>query len=150
VLTYRITTEKWAGQLAASGRAARWNGNGRFMIYSASTRALACLENLVHRRSIGRDDIFKVSVIGIPASLRIDEIKREDLPADWSAYLNYSYCQQLGDKWLDAGSSGILRVPSSIIPEEYNYLLNPAHPAFASISVKAVEDFAFDHRLVGR
>jgi len=57
---YRITLEKWAKNLTASGRAARWNSNGFYILYTASTRALACLENVVYRHCIGKDDIFKV------------------------------------------------------------------------------------------
>jgi RES domain-containing protein len=71
MIVYRITLEKWARNLAASGRAARWNSNGRFMLYTASTRALAYLENVVHRHGMGKDDFFKVMVINIPDDLAI-------------------------------------------------------------------------------
>ena len=71
MITYRIILEKRAGHLTASGRAARWNSNGHFMLYTASTRALACLENMVHRRSIGQDELFRVTMIEIPDDLKI-------------------------------------------------------------------------------
>jgi RES domain-containing protein len=148
MFVYRITLKKWANSLTASGRAARWNSNGRFMLYSASTRALACLENVVHRRSIGKDDFFKVMVISIPDELTIAEIKRQDLPQDWSEYINYANCQVLGDSWLNSANTAILKVPSAIIPEESNYLLNPLHFDFRKVSIHATENFAFDERLV--
>lgn len=59
------------GTACSSGRAGRWNSNGHFMLYTASTRALACLENIVHRRSIGRDELFKITLIEIPDDLKI-------------------------------------------------------------------------------
>jgi RES domain-containing protein len=148
MITYRITLEKWAGHLTASGRAARWNSNGQFMIYTASTRALACLENMVHRRGIGLDDSFRVTLIEIPDDLKIKKITRLKLPANWQDYINYAVCQAIGDAWLKDNDLPILQVPSAIITEEYNYLLNPRHADFARINLYSVEKFTFDERLL--
>ncbi|MCO5287033.1 MAG: RES family NAD+ phosphorylase [Chitinophagaceae bacterium] len=148
MITYRITLEKWAGRLTASGRAARWNSNGHFMLYAASTRALACLENMVHRRSIGRDELFRVTLIEIPDDLKIKKITKRKLPADWQEYINYAACQAIGDAWIKAGETAVLQVPSAIITDEYNYLMNPQHPDFTRIKVYGVEKFTFDERLM--
>ncbi|SDZ74579.1 RES domain-containing protein [Arachidicoccus rhizosphaerae] len=147
MITYRITLKKWAGKLSASGRAARWNSNGQFLVYTASTRALACLENMVHRRSIGLDELFRVTLIEIPDDIKIKKISKGKLPPDWGGYLNYTACQAIGDKWLRENKTPILQVPSAIISEEYNYLLNPGHPDFARIKVHSIEKFNFDSRL---
>ncbi len=148
MIAYRITLAKWAGQLTASGRAARWNSNGHFMTYAASTRALACLENMVHRRSIGADDLFRVTLIEIPDELKIKKIDKKGLPDNWQEYTNYAFCQVIGDTWLKGKATAVLRVPSAIIPEEYNYLINPQHPDFGRIKVHATESFGFDERLL--
>ncbi|HJU45526.1 MAG TPA: RES family NAD+ phosphorylase [Chitinophagaceae bacterium] len=144
---YRITTAKWAGKLAGSGRAARWNSNGLFMIYTAGTRALACLENLAHRKAIGPNETFKITLINIPDNIRIEKIVPHKLPGDWKEYIKYNICQAIGDEWIHQLSSAVLRVPSAIIPEEYNYLINPAHPDFSKISISELENFIFDERL---
>lgn len=148
MITYRITLTKWAGHLTASGRAARWNSNGHFMLYTASTRALACLENMVHRRSIGADDLFRVTLIEIPDDLKVEKIDKEKLPDNWQEYINYASCQALGDAWLKENETAVLQVPSAIITEEYNYLINPQHPDFARIKVHFTEKFTFDERLL--
>jgi len=148
MIVYRITLAKWAGSLTASGRAARWNSNGHFMLYTAGTRALACLENMVHRRSIGTDDLFRVTLIEIPDDLKIKKIDKGKLPVNWQEYINYPSCQAIGDKWLKENSTTVLRVPSAIIMEEYNYLLNPQHPDFSRIKVHSTEKFTFDERLL--
>jgi RES domain-containing protein len=148
MIVYRITLEKWAKSLIASGRAARWNSNGHFMVYTASSRALACLENVVHRHSFGKDDLFKVMVIVIPDDLAIAEIKKGELPKNWSEYTNYASCQALGDSWLNNNDTPVLRIPSSIIPQEFNYLINPQHPDFRKIAIHGIENFSFDERLV--
>ncbi|MEZ0541170.1 RES family NAD+ phosphorylase [Fibrella arboris] len=144
---YRITLAKWANSLVASGRAARWNSADRFVIYTASSRALACLENVVHRTGRGLQADFRTICINVPDTLPIQAIELGTLPPNWDDYEQYSYCQQQGDAWLVARQSAILRVPSAIVPAEYNYLLNPQHPDFAFIEIKAVEPFRFDSRL---
>ena len=144
---YRITLAKWSGQLVASGGAARWNSKGKFVIYAAATRALACLENVVHRSGEGLNGLFKTMIIEIPDALLTQEINVGDLPKNWAAYENYHLSQQIGNQWLDAQESPFLRVPSAIIADEFNFLINPQHPDFKQIALKRVEDFAFDSRL---
>jgi RES domain-containing protein len=61
--------------------------------------------------------------------------------------LNHPKLTQLGDAWLNSLENAILRVPSAIIPQEYNYLLNPSHPDFSHIRINVPETFEFDDRL---
>ncbi len=118
------------------------------MIYTASTRALACLENLVHRSGEGLNRIFKTVEIDIPGSLTIQNVLRTQLKDDWTKRENYFQTRTIGDEWLKEKKSPILRIPSAIIPEEHNYLINPEHPDFQKISIKRISDFLFDNRLV--
>ena len=146
MIVYRITTDKWCRNLQASGNSARWNSRGSFMIYAAGSRALACLENIVHRSGEMSCKIYKVMLIEIPASLEIQEIKKSSLHKDWKSLTNYSYCQQKGNQWLKEGTTCILKVPSVIIDEEFNYLINPQHNQFKKIKLADVEEFSFDAR----
>lgn len=144
---YRIALAKWADKLTGSGRAARWNSANRFVIYTASSRALACLENVVHRSGRGLQAEFRTMVIDIPDSLPVAEIRVETLPDDWAAFEKYHSCQQHGDAWISTGQTAVLRVPSAIIPLEFNYLLNPQHPDFRLIGIRQTEPFTFDSRI---
>lgn len=144
---YRITLAKWADSLVASGRAARWNSADRFVIYTASSRALACLENVVHRTGRGLQADFRAICIDVPDSLPIASIDIDKLPKNWADFEQYGRCQQLGDAWLNARQSAVLRIPSAIVPAEFNYLLNPQHPDFLQISITRVEPFRFDNRI---
>ena len=96
-MVYRITVAKYAGRLAASGSPARWNSRDVNVIYTAATRALACLENIVHRNSIGVDAIFRTMLINIPDHLHIETINKADLPTAWRRYENMTTTQQIGD-----------------------------------------------------
>lgn len=144
---YRITLKKWSRKLYASGNAARWNSKGNEIIYTAASRALASLENIVHRSGEGLDENFKVMVINIPAEIKIEVINLADLPSHWWEADQYRECRNIGDRLLDAGKSAILKVPSAIILHEHNYLINPKHAQFKKIKLKQTEEFKFDPRI---
>lgn len=147
MVVYRITKAVYADRLIASGGAARWNSRNEFVIYTAATRALACLENVVHRSGEGLLENFRVMVIDVPDTLTVDTLPPDTLPANWFDFEQYGACQQIGGEWLRSGRSAVLRVPSAIIANEYNYLLNPAHPDFSRIVLLRTEPFAFDPRI---
>ncbi|CAN5802687.1 RES family NAD+ phosphorylase [soil metagenome] len=146
MIVFRITTEKWSKALSASGYAARWSSRGHFAIYTAESRSLACLENLVHRSGEGNNALYKVMVIDIPNAIASETINVDTLKKNWHVFDNYSYCQNIGNKWLDEMKTAILKVPSVIIQKEHNYLINPNHPDFAKIKLLSTEDFDFDQR----
>ncbi|QJW90061.1 RES family NAD+ phosphorylase [Spirosoma taeanense] len=147
MLVYRIAKTIYTDRLVASGGAARWNSRGQFVIYTAASRALACLENVVHRSGEGLLDGFRVMLIDIPDDLAVDAVSVEALPADWFDFQQYGFCQQIGGEWLRSGRSAVLQVPSAIITHEWNYLLNPSHPDFARIRLRQTEPFTFDPRI---
>ncbi len=147
MLVYRITKAIYADRLVASGGAARWNSRGQYVIYTAASRALACLENVVHRSGEGFIDLFRVMVIDIPDDLPIERIAREALVSDWVDFQQYDSCQQLGNNWLRRGQAPVLCVPSATITNELNYLLNPAHPQSSQIKLIGTEPFTFDFRI---
>jgi RES domain-containing protein len=146
MIVYRITLSKFSDKLYSSGMPARWNSAGTFMIYSASSRALACLENLAHRRGEGLDASFKTLLIDIPDNLIIEDFPIKKLPKNWRTFKGQLHTKFAGDGWCKARNSAILKVPSAIIPEENNFLMNPNHPEFESIRITSVEDFQFDSR----
>jgi len=147
MVVYRIATHKRAQSLTASGRAARWNPNEVDMIYTASSRSLACLENVVHRTQLGLNALFSVMIIDVPDTLHVEKIKLTDLPVDWKTLESYPITQQIGAQWIKSKSGPILEVPSAIITGEVNYLINPKHPDFELIKLIRVEPFVFDTRI---
>ena len=146
MIVYRITTAEWSTKLTASGNPARWSSRGNFMIYTAESRALACLENLVHRSGVGSNALYRVMIIEVPDILKVEDADAKKLRKDWYSMNNYPYCQAIGDKWLQGTSTAILKIPSVIIKQEFNYLLNPNHPDFKKIKLTIVEHFDFDQR----
>jgi len=147
MLVYRITISKFARSLKGSGFPARWNPVGSYMLYTASSASLACLENLVHRSGEELKNDFKIVCIEIPNALKIETIPIRNLPKNWELFKNYNFTQKQGDEWLKKSKSAILKIPSAIIANEVNFLINPAHRDAKKIKIKSIESFKFDPRL---
>lgn len=122
----------------------RWMPQGFRVVYTAESLALASLEVFVHTQS---NQIPLVAIrVNLPNDLSIEKVKVEDLPADWQQVSAYSQLQTVGTQWLLAGITPVLKVPSSIIPVEYNYLLNPVHPEL-KYTLEPPMEFRFDDRM---
>lgn len=146
MIVYRIAKEEYSTLLKASGYAARWNHKGSFVIYAAESRSLACLENLVHRSGEGNNALYKVILIQVPDNLKIHRIEEGNLKQGWQSIENYKYCQDIGADWFSSGSTAVLKVPSVLIKNEFNFVFNVNHHDFKKIKLTGTEDFIFDPR----
>ena len=91
---------------------------------------------------------FVMMVLELPESLPLTTLTRADLPSDWKLESSYQLTQPLGAAWYEAGETLLLKVPSAVVPEEFNYVLNARHPDFAKVQIKVREPFRYDHRFV--
>jgi len=146
---YKIAREIYADKLVASGRAHRWNLDDQFVIYTGSTRSLSTLELIVNQNSVSSAIRYKVMVISIADEDRLfTHILQKDLPKSWRSIDAYPELQQIGSDWYKNKLSLILKVPSAVMPVEYNYIINTTHPDFAAhISLIRTEDYFWDERL---
>lgn len=147
MLTYRIGHKDYATSLTASGKDGRWNTGGRKVIYTASSFALAFAENMYYRRGAGFNDDYKTVLIHVPDSLEILTLAESKLLAAWRDLKNYPQSQGLGNKWYDEMRYPVFKVPSAIIPQEYNFILNTFHSDFSKISIVEVGSFLPDDRI---
>jgi RES domain-containing protein len=127
----------------------RWNKKGTAVVYTASSIALATLETLAHLGdNIAIRNTFVVRVTVPAAVWKVREyVDPADLPATWLAEPPGSASIDFGDDWINAGSTALLLVPSVIVPEEFNVLINPAHFFAAKISATVERQFIYDPRL---
>lgn len=132
-----------------AGRAGgRWNSPGIPVVYTSSTLSLAVLELLVHTDPDlvpGDLDAFEIEV---PGSLVPHVLEAGRLPSGWRNIPSHPACRAIGDEWVGRRSHPLLAVPSAVIPEELNYLINPAHPGAGQIRVVRRRAFSFDWRLL--
>ena len=146
---FKICKEEYSGSLKSSGSANRWNLRGQNVIYTGSTRSLSTLELVVRRSSIAPDNNYKVMVISIAdGDYLFKQIHINELVENWRTLAAYSTLQEIGSKWYISQGSLILKVPSAVIPYEYNYIINSEHPDFTKCVRKVrVEDYFWDKRL---
>ena len=126
----------------------RWNSRGRAAVYASSRLSLAALELLVHTDvPLVPADLVAFEV-EIPDTLEIESVALADLPKDWRLP-GHPGCRAIGDTWLAEERTAVLRVPSAVVPEESNYIINPGHRTAKAIQVVGRRKFAFDSRLLG-
>ena len=152
MVVWRLVTARFA-ETAFSGEGGRlyggrWNRKGVPMVYTAGSQSLAMLEMLV------QDEPLRARYVMIPATLpknlKIERISPDRLPADWREFAARERLQAIGSDWGRSRSSAVLAVPSTVIPAETNYLLNPLHAAYARIEIGEPKEFITDLRLMRR
>ncbi len=125
----------------------RWNHTGTSVVYTSGSLSLAVLELFVHVDiDTAPGDLVAIQV-DIPDTLTIETVKIERLPRDWRRYPGPEALKDIGTAWASKASTAILAVPSAVIPEERNYLLNPAHRHFKRIRLRKPAAFRFDPRM---
>jgi RES domain-containing protein len=149
---WRITSSKRSAT-AFDGEGARrvggrWNSDGIPAVYASEHLATAALEILVHADASDLVAAFVAIEVEMPDELLV-RAPVETLPADWRATPAPPACQRFGDAWLQ-GARGIgLVVPSAVIAESWNVIINPRHPAISRMSEQRRMPFTFDPRLFG-
>ncbi|HEY4196460.1 MAG TPA: RES family NAD+ phosphorylase [Mucilaginibacter sp.] len=150
MLLYRLTRCVYANDLSGAGArlyGGRWNSEGRSVVYLASSRSLALLEALVHLPPTDVPNEYCMATIEAPDDFSVVEEKL--LPKNWQDHQDLDILKQLGNNFLFEKKNLLLRVPSAIVNEEYNYLLNPLHANASKLKVKNIQPFNFDNRLIG-
>ncbi|MGH7771373.1 MAG: RES family NAD+ phosphorylase [Candidatus Binatia bacterium] len=125
----------------------RWNHAGISVVYTSGSLSLAALELFVHVDiDIAPRNLVAIEA-DVPDSVATETVKVESLPKDWRRYPAPEALKDIGTAWAVKASTAILAVPSAVIPEERNYLLNPAHRDFKRIRIHKPMPFHFDPRM---
>jgi RES domain-containing protein len=146
---YRIGRCEYINDLSGTGASlygGRWHSKGTYILYTSSSASLALLESVVHISNIQVFD-FCMICLEIP-DFSIEKINVEKLPANWFENPSADALKIIGDEFISANESLALELPSAIVPEENNYLLNPFHSLFAKVKVLYVRNIAIDKRLM--
>lgn len=149
MIVYRVSKTKYANDLTGEGArlyGGRWNNKLIPCIYTSENRALALLEYTVN---VNIDDIpraLSYVTIEIPDK-SILELSAADLPRNWKNIPAPSSTKQFGTNLLNAAKSPILKIPSTVIPEEFNYILNPKHVDSKKFKILEIKDFIYDVRI---
>ena len=139
---FRTTPFTGVGGLYA---ASRWNHLGIQMVYTATSRALAALEFFVNLEPNEAPNDLLLAEASVPDEL-IERLDVNLLPADWRE-LDNEFCRDSGSDWATSGRSPALEVPSAVLEDEWNVLLNPKQVEFGRIRIAAPKPFRYDERM---
>lgn len=149
---YRISQEKFADDLSGNGAkifGGRWNSEGLFALYTSSSRSLALLETLAHTPAKMLDNkIYMLITLAIPDNIIPEELDKNKLSHGWDAPDTRPLTKKLGDQFLINKNSLLLTVPSVLMPEENNYLVNTLHPDMKKMKIVFKRRIYFDARLI--
>ena len=151
IQVYRITACNYINDLSGQGSflyGGRWNSAGTRLLYTAENPSLAMLEALAHVTMLKQSRPYCLATIEIPDDIEVlDELQ---LLPDWNAPMAPDWMKNYGNEFVTKGSHLALRVPSVLLPGQYNYLINPMHRHSKQLRLVGHRQISFDQRLVNR
>lgn len=148
MIIYRISSPQYSDDLSGTGAklfGARWNSKGVAMLYCTASISLALLEMLVHTQFHDYKKELDLMYVSLPDNITVPTLDVQKLKSNWIADEGYS--RFVGDEFIRSNQNPVLRVPSAVVQEEFNYLLNPQHPEFKKIKLTKTRSFRPDKRL---
>jgi RES domain-containing protein len=152
MIVYRISRAVYAMDLSGAGArlfGGRWNHVDTPCLYASASRALAILEYSVNVNVIDIPRALSIASIEIPGNA-IATVSVKDLPGDWRQLPAPSSAKDFGTALLKKAAALVIKIPSVVIPEEWNYLVNPLHPDIKNIAVTCITDYPYDLRIKQR
>ena len=145
---FRICNPQFSEDISGTGAklyGGRWNSKGIAMLYASEHISLSVLEMLVHNRFTDFATDLNLLYLAFADTLGVKEVKNSKLKTDWVN--DFDYTRFMGDQFIKAGTHAILKVPSAIIKEEHNFIINPSHSDFKKIKITKTVSFSTDKRL---
>jgi len=153
MIVYRLVRKKYGFTLSGEGAkkaGGRWNSIDLSLIYTSDSRSLCTAEVAVSLPIGIFPNDFEMLLIDIPEDIPILEINIRDLPEGWRKFPYLEKTLQLGDQFILESKFLVMKVPSAIIPGDFNYLINPCHADFGRLEIIKSEPYEFDERFFKR
>ena len=147
MIIYRLATSQFAEDLSGEGArifGGRWNPVGLAALYLSEFISLSILEILVRANKFTSPDSYTLLHLQIPDDT-VSSIELSKLKTGWQQHVEYT--KWIGEQFIRSNTALVLKVPSAIVPQEHNFLLNPDHNDFKKVKVVNKELLALDKRL---
>ncbi|HEX5113191.1 MAG TPA: RES family NAD+ phosphorylase [Saprospiraceae bacterium] len=151
MIVYRLSKAIHSNDLSGTGaekNGGRWNSKGVAMIYTSQSRALCIAEVAVHLPMGILPEDYEMISINIPGR-SIFSLPEIQLPKDWKSIPPAQSTKTIGDQFIKNQKQLTMKVPSMIVKDEYNFVINPKHLAMKEVRIICIEPFEFDSRLLG-
>ena len=147
IVAWKLIPRRHRGE-AFSGEGARlaagrWNARGIRAVYLSGSLSLAALEMLVYAGRASFRMPLTLFRVNIPEDVTVETLTKEKLPSNWKEQPPSDSTRRLGTDWIARGTAVALRVPSPLIAEDWNLLINPGHPDFSSLKISKPQVFRF-------
>ena len=149
MIVFRLIQEKYSPDWEGKGAeiiGRRWNSQGIPMIYTSESRALCTAEIAVHLHLGISPASYLLLTIDIPGEVLVLEVEADSLPVNWRRFPSHQITKNLGDQFIAENHYAVMKVPSAVIPGDFNFLINPHHSDFGKIKVVKSEPYEFDER----
>ncbi len=146
ITTFPDSARAFSGD-GARAYGGRWNSKGTRVVYMADYPAAAILEQLVQTSSVASFPTYYLFRVSLPERL-VTVANPTTIPSTWRDPTRHPAVQAIGDGWAKARTSLALQVPSTVAPHHVNYLVNPMHPDFPTLTIPSPERFVLDPRLL--
>jgi RES domain-containing protein len=146
MILYRCALKKWVKDLTGQGAflyGGRWNSPGKHAVYTAENNLLAALEVALRVPLTNISSDYVMIPLLVPDSAAVYS---PTLPKNWNR--NPKLTQQIGDEFLEANKFLLMKVPSALMSNTFNFLINPKHKLFKEVKVNKPESLLFDERLI--
>lgn len=150
MIVFRLAKSKFAADLSGLGAriaGGRWNSPGTALLYTSESRALCTAEIAVHTGLGLLPSDYQLITMFYPDNAPVSVIMPEQLAPGWRLFPHPAFTRIIGDKFAAENRSLVLKVPSAVVPGDFNHLINPAHPAMAEVKILGMEVFDFDQRM---
>ena len=129
----------------------RWHNKGHRIVYTNSSRSLSMLERYIHEDGQAPCPRLIMMAIHIPDKLEMETITTHQLTESWFSYddISQDLTRKLGEDWLLKQRTAVLKVPSAIVPQEFNYLINPMARDAADIKIIDIREYHYENRYKG-
>jgi RES domain-containing protein len=145
---YRVERKKHAHKQDGTGsliNGGRWNNPGTACIYASENRALPVLEIYANVLNEDLPEDLVIITFNIPDDEKI--FSPADMPENWRDPVVHAATKNLGTAILKKAEYLLIKIPSVIIPQEFNYIINPVHPGMKKVTIANISGFSFDVRL---
>jgi RES domain-containing protein len=151
-IVWRLARPEFAEELDGEGArlfGGRWNSRGQRALYTSSHLSLSVLEAYVNIPPELRDDLpeLRAVQISVPDDAGVNHVSRQQVDKLLARPNAPDACRAIGDRWIERNAELVLDVPSVLVPEETNLVLNPLHPRMPDVKILSVRTFYFDPRL---
>ncbi|MGN6193987.1 MAG: RES family NAD+ phosphorylase [Ginsengibacter sp.] len=148
---YRIAQQEFAEDLSGNGArlfGGRWNSEGFFALYTSSSRSLALLETLAHTPAkMLEAKVYHLITLSVPDNLVTQKVSVKSLQTGWDAPDTRPFTKKIGDAFLTDKKYLLMQVPSVMMPEEMNYVINPFHTEMKQVKLLNKRRIGFDKRV---